>query len=228
MRVSDCCSPPSFCQHACCVDIATLLQQNGFRMGVSGHRILRLGPPLAGLRGVASAGRGFGGNYLTRSGRTSTGHPQDRRPVRGLLHVVLKTSASKWSRSLVQRQRGLQKLGQEIARSSKKGSRVQVRDFRVGPGCIHAVVLVPSRKAYCRWIRAFCGRSASLCKGTRRGHPAPRNQVSFWMARPFSRILQGLQEIFLTRAALMEWRTLASSSPLGFVSSNIELSLNSS
>lgn len=123
----------------------------------------------------------FGGSLCTkRRSRTarpfSTKHP---------MHIVLRSSKAKGTMSLRHHSRlnRVNKLFGAICREHG----VKVHEYANVGNHIHALVKIPNRRIYARWVRKLTARIACLATGARKG----KSSEKFWDFRPYTRIVIG-------------------------------------
>ena len=160
-------------------------------------------PLLPGFGKLAEAE--FGGSRLR-------GNAREARPIstRRPIHLVMRSDLAKGHRSFLEKRFALriEDLVRRVAR--KKG--VKLYRYANAGNHLHLLVLPGSRKGYQGFIRAITGLVPRMILGTERGKPLPE-EVSFWDARPFTRIVEWGRDFKGVGAYLLQNKLEA----LGFV-----------
>lgn len=136
--------------------------------------------------------RQFGGSLLR-------GNPKEKRPlpVKGTLHLVLKSERAFGARSMLAKSHVTQI--DLLVRKQAAACGVKIYHFVNVGNHLHLVVRIQSRVFYRRFIRSVSGLIARLVLKKERGPQNPKeNEKSigkksrkfvFWVARPFTRLV---------------------------------------
>ena len=131
----------------------------------------------------------FGGS-LTRTRRGRTARPfSSKEPI----HIVFRSSRAKGALSLRHHTRlnHVNRLFGAICREHG----IKIHEFANVGNHLHALVRIPSRRIYLRWIRKVTARIACLATGARKGVKAGK----FWDFRPYTRIVKGWKGFKIAR-----------------------------
>lgn len=132
----------------------------------------------------------FGGS-LCRTRRGRTARPMSaKHPV----HIVLRSSKAKGAQSLRHHSR-INHVNRLFA-SICKDHGVRVHEYANVGNHIHALVKIPNRQVYLRWIRKLTARIACLATGAKKG---TRSEGKFWDFRPYTRIVKGWRGFKIAR-----------------------------
>lgn len=133
------------------------------------------------------------------------GNPRTARPISFSkpVHLVLKSEFARGKKSFLRKT-----FGSRIESSARRLAKLtNLRLFRfVNAGDhLQLIVLVRSRKAFNKFVRAFTGFVARVMLDAERGRAQDKK---FWIARPFTRILNWKSE-FAKCKLLLEAKILA-------------------
>ncbi len=135
----------------------------------------------------------FGGLHLK-------GNPRNARPISlsRPIHLVLKSELAKGNRSFL-RKTYASRIEASVRRLSKL-TNLRVFLFVNAGDHIQLILQIRSRKSFHKFVRALSGHIARIVLDAERGRA---QEKKFWIARPFTRILNWKQE-FAKCKLLME------------------------
>ncbi|MCC7405672.1 MAG: transposase [Bdellovibrionales bacterium] len=133
-------------------------------------------------------GKPFGGGSHQQS------HPKAKRPFsrRHLIHLILKSSQAKGSRSFLHKNNS-PRVNQLVRRQARLNG-IQLNDYVNVGNHLHLLIKCAHRRQLIRFVRAVTGLIPRIILNCERGNPLPK---SFWDGRPFTKILALGRRTFL-------------------------------
>ncbi len=125
-------------------------------------------------------------NKLSFGGSKLKSNPKTARPISttDAMHVVMRSKFAKGQRSFFLHS----KVIENIIKKQAKACGVNIYDLANAGNHLHFVIRVPSRRLYRNFMRACTGLIARKVLGREKGS-AKESVLSFWDARPFTRIV---------------------------------------
>lgn len=155
-------------------------------------------------------------NHLAESSKNIGGAPGKRKVSRPLstrvpLHLVMKTAHLRRSESLLRPR--LARMARQVLFKQAAHFHIQIRQIVITADQIHLLLEIKNRQEFARFLRASSGLIARFALGRERGHalvtPKTAKSAGFWLCRPLTRLVEGLNSEDWLFAALQRKKGLA-------------------
>jgi len=151
---------------------------------------------------------------LTCGGSLQKSHPKGKRPFHSkkALHIVLRSDVAKGTFSFLRR--GHSTKVEEVINEQAKRFHIRIYKISVAGNHIHLLIRAYRRRALNGFLRAISGLIPRRLFGLEKGHDKSLFDRGFWLARPWSRIVDFGRRTF---GYVMDYLELNRLEAIGFI-----------